>query len=188
MDKTEFIDRVVQNPLNRELLTGLSELDIPQCMLTAGALFQTVWNLQSGFAPERGIKDYDIIYYDDTDLSWEAEDRVIKRISKKLGALGELIEVKNQARVHLWYKEKFGADYPALKRVEEGIDRYLINCTKFGIHTATGQLYCPDGFDDLVAGSLKMNPINPQPQLFYRKAADYISRWPWLRCHDPTDR
>jgi hypothetical protein len=32
-------------------------------------LFQTVWNLQRGRPPGQGIKDYDLFYFDPTDLS-----------------------------------------------------------------------------------------------------------------------
>ena len=49
-----------------------------QGTLVAGALFQTVWNLRSGRPPQEGIRDYDVFYWDD-DLSYEAEDRVIRR-------------------------------------------------------------------------------------------------------------
>jgi hypothetical protein len=42
--------------------------------VTAGCLFQTVWNVVTDRPPTSGIKDYDIFYFDGTDLSWEAED------------------------------------------------------------------------------------------------------------------
>jgi uncharacterized protein len=92
----------------------------------AGCLFQTVWNLRATRAPEHGIKDYDIFYFDDADLSAEAETRVQQRVEKVLGFLDVAIEVKNQARVHLWYEEHFGHPYPKLRSAKEGIDRFLI--------------------------------------------------------------
>jgi hypothetical protein len=55
--------------------------------LTAGCLFQAVWNLRSGKAAHADIKDYDIFYFDDGDLSWDAEDAVIREASALLGDL-----------------------------------------------------------------------------------------------------
>lgn len=97
-----------ENPINRALLAALPALDIPHCMLSAGALFQTFWNHRAGLPSERGIKDYGIAYFD-ADLSWEAEDRVIARVHQACAHLGVNVEVRNQARVHLWYEAKFGA-------------------------------------------------------------------------------
>ena len=45
---------------------------------------------------------------------------------------------------------------------------------------ADKRLYAPNGLQDLDDGVLRMNPINPQPVLFRRKAVDYQSRWPLL--------
>ena len=90
------------------------------------------------------------------------------------------IEVRNQARVHLWYRDKFGAAYPQLQSARDGIDRYLIECTCIGIEAASGDLYAPNGFGDLQQGVLRINPLNPQPGRFAEKAASYLARWPWL--------
>ena len=176
----DFQAVALTNPFNRELLGRLGSMDLNECHLTAGCLFQTVWNQISGRAPEWGIKDYDIFYFDDRDLSWEAEDRVIRRIAEATADLPIKIEVKNQARVHLWYHDRFGGDYPTLKSARAGIDRYLISCTCIGIDVRSGELYAPDGLDDLLSGKLRMNPLNPRPDLFRQKAESYRERWPWL--------
>ncbi|MDH1703371.1 nucleotidyltransferase family protein [Comamonas terrigena] len=169
----------MENPANRALLALLPALDLPQCMLTAGCLFQTVWNLQSGRPPQWGIKDYDVIYFDD-DLSWEAEDRIIARVCQACQHLGVHVEVRNQARVHLWYAQKFGASYAPLQRATDGIDRYLICSTCIGVDVATGALYSTHGLDDLQRNVLRINPLNHQPAMFADKARSYQERWPWL--------
>lgn len=68
---------------------------------TAGAVFQTVWNAVEGHAPGYGIKDHGVFYFDDTDLSWEAEDAVIRRAADLFHDLPAHIELRNEARVHL---------------------------------------------------------------------------------------
>jgi hypothetical protein len=58
-------------------------------------------------------------------LSWEAEDLVIKQAEMLFKNLGAHIEIRNQARVHLWYPENFGIAYPTLKGSTEAINRFL---------------------------------------------------------------
>ncbi len=176
----DFVERIRQNETNRRLLEILPTLGLPQGTLTAGCLFQTIWNLKAGNAPNWCIKDYDVFYFDANDLSWEAEDAVIRKARELLGDLADKVEIRNQARVHLWYQEKFGSPCPPLRRVEDGIDRFLIACTLFGVNIDTGKVYSPNGFHDMWNGILRINPNNSQPDLFVRKCADYKARWPWL--------
>ena len=180
MTEAEFLAAVQANPANVELRRRLRSIGLPECHLTAGCLFQAVWNQICGRAAPWGIKDYDVFYFDDTDLSWEAENQVIQHVSNLTADMGICVEVKNQARVHRWYSDRFGHDYPQLKSAREGIDRYLICCTCVGIDAQTGALYAPNGLDELAAGVLRMNPLNPQSGLFRQKAESYQSRWPWL--------
>lgn len=175
-----FIAQALSNPVNAELLQRLDSLRLPQCHLTAGCLFQAVWNRQTGRAPDWGVKDYDVFYFDAADLSWEAEDRVIRAVQALTADLGVAVEVKNQARVHLWYRDRFQADYPQLTRTTDGIDRYLIACTCVGIDARSRALYAPNGLDELQRGILRMNPRFAQPAMFRDKARSYQERWPWL--------
>ena len=70
MIEAEFLDDVRENPVNAELLLRLRSLDLRECHLTAGCLFQTIWNLLCGHVAQWGVKDYDVFYFDDTDTSW----------------------------------------------------------------------------------------------------------------------
>ncbi|MCE7795758.1 nucleotidyltransferase family protein [Sphingobium sufflavum] len=180
MTDLEFKDDILRNRVNGQLLARLPELGLPDCLLTAGCLFQAVWNRLSGQAADWGVQDYDLFYHDDRDLSWEAEDRVIRRVADAMADLPVRIETRNQARVHLWYPARFGSDYPQLPSSRAGIDRYLIACTCVGIDVQNGALYTPNGLDDLAAGRLDMNPLHPKPELFRQKAESYRRRWPWL--------
>lgn len=169
------------DPVNAALLPRLRGLALPQGFLTAGCLFQAVWNRRDGHPPGWGVKDYDVFYFDDRDLSWAAEDAVIRRCRPVFADLGVTVEVKNQARVHLWYAQHFGAPYPQLRSARDAIDRYLIACTCIGIEAASGALYAPNGLQELFDGVLRINPHHRQPALFRAKAEDYRRRWPWLR-------
>jgi hypothetical protein len=175
-----FLERVNDNLVIAALIERLPAFGLDQCYLTAGCLCQTVWNFRTGLLPQTMIKDYDVFYFDDRDLSWEAEDGVIRRANRLLGDLPGSIEIKNQARVHLWYEQRFGSRCPQLCSTREGIDPFLISCTCIGIDVQTKQLYAPNGLEVMWEGILRINPLNPQLELFQKKADDFRSRWPWL--------
>lgn len=184
MDIGTVIDWAMQNPANAGLCARLRPLALPQCHITAGCLFQPAWNRHDGRPAGWGVKDYDVFYYDASDLSWEAENRVIERVGAACADLGVTVEVKNQARVHLWYGQRFGAAYPPLGSARDGIDRYLIACTCIGLEVASGTPYAPNGVSDLVGGQLRINPRNRNPALFRAKAEAYRARWTWLTIAD----
>jgi hypothetical protein len=60
----------------------------------------------------------------------------------------------------------------------------LIAGTCIGLDVETGEVYAPFGLDDIEQGFLRINPNNPQPDLFDEKAKSYQARWPWLRIVD----
>jgi len=98
-------------------------LDLPQWRFVSGGIYQTVWNHLTDTPRGTGIKDLDLIYFDDSDLGWEAEDAVIKRAETVFGDRWP-VEVRNQARVHLWYEQRFGAPYTRLRSADESLERY----------------------------------------------------------------
>jgi len=179
-----LIDIAMTDPANAEILKRLPALGLSQCMLTAGCLFQAVWNHQAERPVAWGIKDYDVFYFDE-DVSWEAENDVIQAAGALFHDLDVSIEIKNQARVHLWYGERFGGAYPQLNSAKEGVDRYLIAGTCIGVDVLTGEVYAPYGLSDIEEGLLRINPVNLQRHLFEQKARSYQVRWPWLKILDP---
>ena len=182
-----FLDQVRANPINAALIDRLPALALPDCWLVAGCLFETIWNVRTGRPPDEFIDDYDVFYFDDSDLSYEAEDSVIARVSAACANLGARIEVKNQARVHLWYRQRFGHDYPRLRSSTDGIDRFLVECTciAVGCNADVGsRVYATYGLDDMYAGILRSNVRNPSAVLYGKKTGSYQRRWPWLRVTD----
>ena len=177
----ELVEWAQADPVNAEILRRLPALGLEQAYLVAGCVYQAVWNRQAGLLPGSRIKDYDIFYVDGSDLSYEAEDAVIRRAAALFADLEAEIELKNQARVHLWYPERFGAAYPQLTSTRDGIDRYLVACTCVGIKAETLEVYAPYGLEELWAGILRPNPVNLQIERFREKAASYQARWPWLQ-------
>ncbi len=173
-----FLTDVLRNTHNRAILERWGELALPDGWLVAGCLFQTVWNVQSGCAPEAAIKDYDLFYFDPSDTTEAGERDVQARTERVLGDLGIRVEASNQARVHLWYESYFGRPYGALQSAKDGIDRFLIPATCVGVRPS--ELYAPNGLELIYDGLLTLNPMTPHRDLFDRKVESYRSRWPWL--------
>jgi len=180
-----FRTLVVTNPVIAALIDRLPALAIPDCWITAGALMQTVWNALEGREPTDGIRDYDVFYFD-ADASWEAEDRVIKQAAAAFVDLDAEIELRNQARVHLWFDQRNGTSgYPELTSARHGIDVFLETPTMFGIHPAGGgafDVYAPRGYDDLFGFVFRPNhPAAVGPVSRYAaKSAERQAAYPWL--------
>ena len=180
-----FLRDVCSNTANATILARWQQVALPNAWLVAGCLFQTIWNIQSGLPPAQGIKDYDLFYFDASDLSPQAEQAVQRRVDEGLGHLGLAIEARNQARVHTWYEKDFGYPYEALGSSRDGIARFLVPCTCVGLRPAAAgggfELCAPYGLDELYAGLLRPNPLLDHRPLFSAKAASYQARWPWLQ-------
>ncbi len=175
---TQFRSDISHNSNNATILNRWDALDLPDAWLVAGCLFQTVWNLHTGDRPDRHIRDYDLFYYDGSNLSSAYEDAVQKRVEELFGDLEVKVEASNQARVHLWYEEYFGYPYEPLSNSREGIDRFLVMETCVGI--SPEEIYAPYGLPLIYKGSLTLNPGTPHPELYPKKVESYRKRWPWL--------
>jgi uncharacterized protein len=182
MDRDAFLAAALRNPANEIIADELFRLALPDAWIVSGCLVQTAWNVQTGRAVDYGIADYDVFYFD-PDISWQAEDAVIRQLQGQLTKLGVKVEARNQARVHLWYFEKHGLPYPALRTSTEGIDRFLTKNTQVGIRRNDGghEVYAPNGFDDI--GRMIVRP-NPGPNFsaanYEAKAARWKALWPEL--------
>lgn len=179
-----FRQAALKNPNNRALLQRLPKLALRDAWLVSGCLFQTVWNVLDGREPTYGIKDYDVFYFD-ADTSWEAEDRAIRAASALIGDLDIDVELRNQARVPLWYEQKFGVACPPFRSARDGIDHFLNTFSMVGIALTEGEqeLYAPVGLDDVFGRIMRANPLwrgASRRERYEEKAARWKSLWPSL--------
>ncbi|MGU3437377.1 nucleotidyltransferase family protein [Actinomycetes bacterium M1A6_2h] len=175
---TEFLAAVRTNPINAAILDRGHELGQPAWYLVGGAVFQTVWNHLDGRDPTAGIKDYDLFYFD-TDLSYEAEDAVITRAREIFPGVD--VEVRNQARVHLWYENKFGKPGRQFSSCEDAIDHFASPVCSYGVRTdADGavSVYAPFGYDDLYGRIVRPNTALVSREIYEAKAARWAREWP----------
>jgi len=183
MDKACLVEAVLQNRTNRVILERLPGLGLSDAWLVSGSVFQTAWNILTDRAPDYGIKDYDLLYFD-ADPSWEAEDEIICRVAAEFSDIGVLVEPRNQARVHLWYPDKFGVAYPPLRRTTDAIDRFLVLAAQVGIRPAKKgyDVYAPHGLSDVSTLTIRPNLCpNFRADLYEARAESWKARWPELR-------
>jgi uncharacterized protein len=162
-----------------ELLRGAA---LPQWRLVAGCIYQTVWNVLTNRPRGTGIQDFDVIYFDAGDLTWESEDAVIKRVTTVY-----LLQIRNQARVHLWYEQHFGVPYLPLSSADEAMTRYPSIAGAVGARLEDDgrlNIAAPFGLDDLFAMVMRPNPACPHRPTFDAKAARARLIWPEITVID----
>ena len=168
-------------PRLMHVMTVARELDLPDWLIFSGAIYQPVWNHLTGRPPDHGIRDYDLAYFDAADTSYEAEDRVIRRVADRFEAsLRSLVEVRNQARVHLWFEAKYGEAYLPLGCAAEALTRFTAPAFAVGARLDGDErvvIVAPFGREDLFAMRIRPNPLRPSAGLA-RTIDNARSRWP----------
>ena len=174
-----LLDIIWQTPIIREALTRAQELDLPNWRIVSGALYNVVWNHLTGHAAMYGVKDIDLMYFD-PDTSWQAEDAIIRNATGF--PENPPVEIRNQARVHLWYEQHFGQKIPPLTSVEEAIDVFACKTHSVGVRLENGalDLYAPYGLCDIFALRVVPNPIRDNRATHAAKAKRALLCWPEL--------
>jgi hypothetical protein len=163
------------------LLVRLRDLRLPQWRLVAGCLYQTVWNYLTDRPRGTGIQDYDLIYFDPAELSWQAEDAVIRRVAAVTQGAPAPVQARNQARVHLWFEHRFGTPYSPLASADESLLRYASVVHAVGVRLNDDDsldIAAPFGLDDVFAMVVRPNYALDNAASFMRKAERAQSIWP----------
>ena len=154
-------------------------------LIVSGAVYQRVWNHLTDRDPDHGVKDYDLVYFDGSDLSYEAEDIQIRRALDHFPPpLDRLVEIRNQARVHLWFEAHFGEPFSPLGSTAEALERFVAPAFSVGIRLEPDDrltIRAPHGLEDLFAMVLRPNPHRPLARGWDRILASVQARWPEVR-------
>lgn len=171
------------NPTLLTVLERAATLKLQNWYLAGGALSQTIWNNVSSLPPETGIRDYDLVYYDASDLSYEAEDLFVQTGKHLFADLPVEVEIRNQARVHLWYEKKHGIPCPPHKSVEGGIDTWISTSAILGVRLEDNgewTVYAPRGLSEFFNMVVRPNSILGKREVYEKKAARWKAIWAML--------
>lgn len=183
------LERIVRaSPRLMQVLEGLRDLAMPDWWVVSGGVYQTVWNALTGRDATYGIKDWDAVYFD-PDVSWDAEDVWIKRAAAYFPApLDAQVEVRNQARVHLWFEDKFGEPYAPLHSAAESLERFVCPAFSIGVRLEADDslsIAAPFGLDDIFAMRLRPNPLRGLAKGWARTTGSAAARWPEVEIVEP---
>ena len=181
-----FLSQIRRNELVHVILERSEQLKIPNWYFGAGFIAQSIWNLNHGFSINSHIKDIDWVYFDPTDSSEESETAISRKISETFHDLKIPFDVKNQARVHLWYESKFGYPIEPYTSVEDAIETWPTTSTAIAmtIKNQSPSVFVPFGFSDLMSLTIRANKKQITEEIYKSKNTRWKQCWPKLQIID----
>ena len=179
----ELWELISQSKTLTSILERSPDLQIPNWYFGAGCLAQTVWNLKTGNEPNAFINDVDWVYFDPSDLSREAEQRTEDLVRQHFNDIPLKFDVKNQARVHTWYAQKFGYEIVPYQSIHEAIGTWPTTATAVALTMTSKQpsVFAPYGLKDLMAVVARANKKQITEEIFLSKTNKWKKCWPSLR-------
>ncbi|MCF4099525.1 nucleotidyltransferase family protein [Maritalea mediterranea] len=168
----------------------LRDMDLPDAWIVSGAIYNNIWNYLTDRPAMHGVKDVDIFYYDADAITYDEEDKIISEAEAVFAGMQVPVEVRNQARVHLWYPAHFGFDYPKLDHSREAIDRFACTTHSVGMRLNDQdrfELYAPYGLNDIFSFKLVPNYNLPNKDTHYKKGERLCALWPELALESWVD-
>ncbi len=163
-----------------DLLRLVSDIEPQRCYIGAGAVRDVVWDRMSGIEVHDGIKDIDVVYFD---TQW-SEGNLDTELEQDLARRRADIQwdVKNQAGVHLWFKDVFGYDVAPFASLEEAVASWPEYATAVAVRfdDNTLDVIAPYGLEDLLEMRIKRNPVRVTEDEYRRRInrKRYSERWP----------
>lgn len=184
-EQQAVLEQIIRDePVLMYVLHKASALQLPDWWIVSGAIYNNVWNALTGRPSMTGVKDIDVFYFDDHDLSYEAEDAVIQRAAPLFADLPVPVEIRNQARVHLWYADHFGHPCEPIVSSEDSIQRFASKTHAVAVRLDDEDrliIHAPFGLDDIFSFRVVPNRVmNNNSQAHANKAARARRHWPEL--------
>jgi hypothetical protein len=168
-----------------EMLGAVRDLELPDGVIAAGCIRNTVWDVLHDREPSTDFNDVDVMFCD------PALERDEKKIDRELTALlpGYEWQAKNQATIHEWYLRKLGVDIAPLTSTSAGLAGFVETATAVGVRLESDDsltILAPLGLDDLFGLRLRVNEISPDPWYFEKRVTEkgWLQRWPRLTLVD----
>jgi hypothetical protein len=181
------LERIVRSsPALAPVLDRWLEICLPDAWLVAGAIAQSVWNSAFGYEPLHGLADLDLVYFDGADLSEESEARQASRVQQLFASLPLRLDVKNEARVHLWYEAKFGYPIRPYGSAADAIATFPTTATAVGLRPSNKALQtcAPFGLADLLGLVVRPNKTQITRSIYEAKIDRWRRLWPGLSVID----
>jgi hypothetical protein len=181
-DGADRLEAIVRStPRLMEALAAAREVDAPDWLIGAGAVRTAVWDHLHGYEEATEAADVDLAFFDPDDLSQERDAAVEDQLRRVLPDVEW--DAKNQARVHLWYPDRFGYEVPPLTSSADGVATWPETATAVGLRLARDDrllVEAPFGLDDLLGMVHRRNPRRVSAEEYRRRieAKRIAERWP----------
>ncbi|MBU2491797.1 MAG: nucleotidyltransferase family protein [Bacteroidetes bacterium] len=178
-----FEEIILSNYLIKEILQRIKKINLPDWYLGAGCIAQTIWNYLHGYDLNKNINDYDVVYFDRSDLSFNSENKTIQKINNVFKDLPVKLDIKNQARVHLWYEEHFGYSINSYENINDAINTWPTTATCIGVKITNGKFlyYSTFGLNDIFNMVVKPNKVQITKEIYENKTKRWEKCWPMLK-------
>ena len=191
-EQMELLEKILlQNEKLNEVLMRLEKTSIKKYSyyIGAGSINQTVFNYYHGYPLDYGIKDFDIVYFD-SDTSYEKEDAIIKELGAIFSDIDIEFDIKNQARVHIWYNEKNEDKRLPYESCEEAISRWGTTVTCIGVRLENKKMivFAPYGLNDLFKMIIRPVKIDFSKDGYNEKVKKWKEKWPMLKIMSYDDK
>lgn len=106
---------------------------------------------------------------------------MVRRVTRYFSDLPVPVEVRNQARVHLWYPHKFGSPYPQLRCSAEMMNYFASRTHAVAVRLEqddTISVFAPFGLDDLFSFRITPNVALNNRATHTGKGARAQAVWP----------
>lgn len=178
-----FISILTKNKNLMTVLDYITKLELPNFYIAAGSVFQTIWNYHDGKDLNFGIKDIDVIYYNNSNLSIEKDLEYYNMINEYVKSKGfnYEVDVSNEARMHLWKMEhNQGENVEQYKNSEDAMSKWIATVHAIGITKVNDdiKIYAPYGLSDIYSRTIRPIKHNDNSkELYNKKVASWKKRF-----------
>lgn len=147
----QLLEIINQDEFIIEVIGSVEQLQLNDAWICAGLIRNKVWDVLHKTTTV--VNDIDVIYFDDTDTTWETEKQLEKKLMEILPT--QLWSVKNQARMHL----KSG--FSPFKSSYDGVASFPETPTAVAIRKngTNIEIMAPYGLEDLFEMRVRPTPL-----------------------------
>lgn len=111
-----------------------------------------------------------------------AENETIGLLHRMFADWPVKLDVKNQARVHLWYPGHFGYEIKPYQSLEDAVNTWPTTATAVGMRRQGDdwRIYAPFGLNDLFGLIVRANKAQITREIYERKVRKWMETWPGL--------
>lgn len=184
MTNSNLFELILRNTCISKVLETVASIELDHWYVGAGAVCQTVWNIRHGYDPTEFIKDIDVVYFDSSNLSADAEQELSDMANQSLMNLKIPVEFTNQARVHMWYENEFGFEIDPYDSTEDAIATWPTTASAIGVRLTSKRdlkVCAPFGLDDIDKLIVRPNKKLVTQSIYEAKANRWKKHWPKLK-------